>query len=149
MAAAETGGEPFWVVVAVMDDPGSHEDREYASAAVDAPSADDAEPEGLRTITAGEGREPERIARVTGPFPNDVPTEDRERRPKMCHGCGLKRFCGNHAPTPFQTWFTVGMETEEDIGWECVNCRTRTFLPKSEDTLVADVGSPGGDADGK
>lgn len=145
MAAADTGGEPFWVVVADMGD------DEYASAAVDAPNVETAETEGERVIVGNEGRKTRRIARVTGPFPNDVPTEDRERRPKMCAGCGLKRFCGNHAPTPFQTWWTVGTETEKDIGWKCVNCETRTFLPKDGNTLSgkvcsdSDGGNVGGD----
>lgn len=119
-------GEPFWVIVASMGD------DEYASTTVDAPDEETATADGERVIVQNEGRTPERIARTTGPFPPTVPTEEREARPKVCHGCGLKRFCGNHAPTPSQTWwYNVGDQSDEDHwAWECVSCRTLTRMPK-------------------
>lgn len=130
----DPGEEPWWVVVAEMAE------DEFASTTADAPSADEAEAHGQRVITGREGRVPARIARVTGPFPKHVPTEERERRPGGCQGCGLERFCGNHPPTPVQTWFVEGPSSEEDIAWQCINCGTRTWMPKT--WLVTD----GGDA---
>lgn len=143
MSATDAGGEPWWVVVATMVDRGVH-DREYASTAVDAPDAETAEAEGQRVIVANERREPEKIARVTGPFPNHVPTEGRERRPKMCQGCGLERYCGNHAPTPHQTWWTKvdDQSSEDEICWKCVQCGTLTYIAEDFVKLVEEGDSP-------
>lgn len=128
--SVKTGGEPLWVVVAIMNDPNSVNDRQYASTTVDAPNPDDAEPQAQRVIVGYEGREPDRIARVTGPFPNYIPTGQRERRPNVCAGCGLNCYCGNHPPTPSQTWWKkLDIENDEnDTPWECINCGTITWL---------------------
>lgn len=116
------GEEPWWVVVAEMEE-------DYASSTVDAPDQDEAEAEGQRVIVANEGQAPERIARVTGPFPKQIRTEEREHRPKVCHGCGQQRWCGNHPPTPVQTWFERE-DNGEDICFTCVCCGTRTYIPE-------------------
>lgn len=115
--------EPWWVVVAEFGD------EDYASTTVDAPTADEAEAQGERVIVGGEGKTPRRIARVTGPFPKEVETAERENRPKGCHGCGLKRWCGNHPPTPTQTWFDPE-DRGESVAHQCIQCKTLTVLPK-------------------
>lgn len=128
---SDMGGEPWWVVVAECGD------REYVSSAVDAPTPEDAEAEAQRLMAANRAEIPtefgevKSIARITGPFPRHVPTADRERRPHVCGGCGLGLYCGNHAPTPRQTWFSApDIESEYDeTPWECVNCGTLTWLP--------------------
>lgn len=121
------GGEPWWIVVAKFgrDD--------YASATVDAPDEETAAAQGERVIVANEGREPGKIHNTRGPFPRHVPTEEREIRPKMCGGCGLKRYCGNHPPMPPQTWWTLYDEVEGRRGWECIQCGTRTWMAKVEE----------------
>lgn len=116
------GEEPWWVVVTEMKEG-------YASSTVDAPDQEEAETEGERVIVANEGQVPERIARVTGPFPKQIATEERERRPKVCHGCSQQRWCGNHPPTPIQTWFE--REDDDDHAcFTCVCCGTATYIPK-------------------
>jgi hypothetical protein len=114
--------EPWWVIVAEMDE-------DYASSTVDAPDQEEAEAEGQRVIIANEGQIPERIARVTGPFPKQIATEARENRPKVCHGCGQQRWCGNHPPAPFQTWFEKE-DDHEDISFTCICCGTSTHIPE-------------------
>lgn len=117
------GGEPFWVVVAKL------EGDEIASATVDAPTEEEAEAEGQRVIASQAPETIERVARTTGPFPSFVQTEERERRPKVCHGCGLRRYCGNHPPAPYQTWFELIGGPRESNYWQCINCGTGTRMP--------------------
>lgn len=125
MATAD-GGEPWWVVIFEMTP------DDFVSLTLDAPNRPEAEADGRRQLAGITEQEPRRLARVTGPFPLPLTTEDREKRPTECQGCGLVRFCGNHPPTAKQTWFIVGEDytTEyDDIPWECVNCKTITWLP--------------------
>lgn len=125
-AGTPHGGEPWWVVVA------EYGEDDYASAAVDAPDRGTATAHGERIIVSQEERTPDRICRTTGPFPTETTTENREERPKLCHGCGLQRWCGNHAPTPVQTWwYNVDDQSDEDNwAWECISCGTLTRMPK-------------------
>lgn len=124
MADNDPGGEPWWVVVARVSD------GDLVRATVDAPTAEDATAEAQRSITIYEGEPPSAHLRTTGPFPTLVRTEERERRPVYCGGCGLSVYCGNHPPTPEQTWFEekdwVGYD---QLGFECINCGTLTWLP--------------------
>lgn len=119
--------EPWWVVVAsLLSD-------EYVSATVDAPTEEHALAEGQRELTQQEGVPVavEDVARVTGPFPKTVRTEERERRPKACASCGQHRYCGQHPPSPYQTWFVEVDEqsSEERAAMQCVTCRTITRMP--------------------
>lgn len=122
------GGEPWWVVVFHA------EDGAVVTTAVDAPTEEEATAQGERVLAQNEGSNLGGHHNTRGPFPKHVPTEEREIRPKMCGGCGLKRYCGNHAPTPPQTWWRLIEEQSDDDAraWECIQCRTLTRLPRRE-----------------
>lgn len=124
------GGEPWWVVVFHTSG------GDYASTTVDAPTEEEATAQAERVLAQKEGEDLGGHHNTRGPFPKHVPTEDREIRPKICGGCGLKRYCGNHPPMPPQTWWTLEDEDEEHRGWECIQCRTWTWMPKEESAHV-------------
>lgn len=115
--------EPYWVVVAEL------ESEEYVSATIDAPTEADARTEGGRRIAAGEDTGEFDIVRTSGPFPASPGEAAPEVRPHGCGGCGLHCWPGDRPPCPRSTWFRRSVESEDSIGWECIQCGTVTWIP--------------------
>jgi len=116
--------EPWWVVIARVDE------EEYATATVDAPTEEQAEAEGTRVIASDERNEGFEVRNIRGPFPSSPGEAASEVRPGGCQGCGLRCWDGEEPPCPHVTWFEREEETEKDVEWRCIQCSTRTYLPK-------------------
>lgn len=115
--------EPYWVVITELDE------DEYATAAVDAPTKDDARAEGERIIASQEETTNYDVRRVRGPFPSEAGKANVSVRPNGCAGCGLHCWPAEEPPCPRSTWFERDTERDDEIAWKCIQCGTRTWLP--------------------
>lgn len=67
------------------------------------------------------------------------------KKPQMCMGCGLPA-CDGHRPAPHETdWDLERVTPTAGLGYRCIRCRTRTFIPLVDTTHLVECRTCGRD----